>query len=271
MDDKINLLKQKAKAVRKHILTMTTEAESGHPGGSLSAIDIITTLYFHKMRHDPKKPDWDQRDRFVLCKGHAAPALYSVLAECGYFPIEELKKFRNITSYLEGHPCRRLVPGVDASTGSLGQGLSMTCGLAAAAKIDSKEHRIYAILGDGECQEGQVWEAAMACAHNKLDNITAIVDRNGLQIDGETEDVMSLEPFIDKWIAFGWSVILINGHSIREIITALDNAEKTKNKPTVIIANTTKGKGVSFMEGIREFHGKPLTKEQLCDALKELV
>ncbi|MFH1403759.1 MAG: transketolase [Candidatus Altiarchaeota archaeon] len=271
MDDEIKLLKSKANLVRKHILTMTTEAGSGHPGGSLSAIDIITALYFHKMRHDPGNPSWSERDRFVLCKGHASPALYSVLAESGYFPVAELANFRKIDSYLEGHPCKRKVPGVDASTGSLGQGLSMACGMAAAGKLDKRDYTVYALLGDGECQEGQVWEAAMAAAHYKLDNLVAIVDRNGLQIDGKTEEVMSLEPFIDKWISFGWVVIFINGHDFKEITTALENAGNSKDKPTVIIANTTKGKGVSFMEGIREFHGKPLTKEQLCDALKELV
>jgi transketolase len=271
MDDKIELLKSKAKAVRKHVLTMTTEAESGHPGGSLSAIELITTLYFHKMRHNPRDPEWPERDRFVLCKGHAAPALYSVLAELGYFPVEELVKFRHINSFLEGHPCRKRVPGVDVSTGSLGQGLSVAVGMAAAGRLDKRDYRVYALLGDGENQEGQVWEAAMAAAHYKLDNITAIIDRNGLQIDGRTEDVMALEPLVDKWISFGWSVILINGHDFNEIITALDNAEKTKGKPTVVIANTTKGKGVSFMEDIREFHGKPLNRDQLCDALKELT
>ena len=272
MDDKtLKSLKERAKAIRKHVLRMTTEACSGHPGGSLSAIDIITTLYFYKMRHKPESPEWEDRDRFVLCKGHAAPALYATLAELGYFPQEELIKFRHINSFLEGHPCRKRVPGVDVSTGSLGQGLSVACGIAAGGKLDKKPFRVYALMGDGENQEGQVWEAAMAASHYKLDNLTAIIDRNGLQIDGLTENVMALEPLEVKWAAFGWNVIRINGHEVGEIAAALDNAERTKGKPTIIIANTTKGKGVSFMEGIREFHGKPLSPEQLCEALRELT
>ena len=272
MDEKtLNSLKDRAKAIRKHVLMMTTEAASGHPGGSLSIIEVLTTLYFNKMRHNPESPEWDERDRFVLCKGHAAPALYAVLAEAGYFPAKELIKFRHINSFLEGHPCRKRVPGVDVSTGSLGQGLSVACGIAAGAKLDKKKFRVYAMLGDGENQEGQVWEAAMAAAHYKLDNLTAIIDRNGLQIDGYTENVMALEPLELKWASFGWNVMRINGHDFNDISAALENAEKTKGKPTAIIANTTKGKGISFMEGIREFHGKPLTKEQLCEAIKELT
>ncbi|MCX6695833.1 MAG: transketolase [Candidatus Altiarchaeota archaeon] len=272
MDEKtLKSLKERAKTIRKHVLMMTTEAASGHPGGSLSAIDIITTLYFYKMRHKPDSPEWDDRDRFVLSKGHAAPALYAALAESGYFPVSELNKFRHINSFLEGHPCRKRVPGVDVSTGSLGQGLSVACGIAAGGKLDKRPFRVYALLGDGENQEGQVWEAAMAAAHYKLDNLTALIDRNGLQIDGPTEKVMALEPLELKWASFGWNVIRINGHDFTEISAALDSAEKMKDKPTIIIANTTKGKGISFMEGIREFHGKPLTQEQLCEALKELV
>ena len=272
MDEKtIKSLKDRAKAIRKHVLMMTTEAASGHPGGSLSAIDIITVLYFHKMSHKPDSPEWEDRDRFVLCKGHAAPALYAALAESGYFPKEELINFRHINSFLEGHPCRKRVPGVDVSTGSLGQGLSVACGIAAGGKLDKKPFRVYALLGDGENQEGQVWEAAMAAAHYKLDNLVAIIDRNGLQIDGPTEKVMSLEPLELKWASFGWNVIKIDGHNMGEIIAALDTAWKNLGKPTAIIAITTKGKGISFMEGIREYHGKPLSKEQLCDALRELT
>jgi transketolase len=267
----IESLKSKAKAVRKHVLEMTTTAGSGHPGGSMSALEVIVTLYFYKMRHRPEEPEWEDRDRFVLSKGHAAPALYSVLAEAGYFPLDELNRFRHIDSYLEGHPCRKSVPGVDVSTGSLGQGLSIACGIALAGRLDKKGYRVYTILGDGECQEGQVWEAAMAASHYRLDNLCVILDRNSLQIDGNTEEVMAIEPIADKWASFGWNVLTINGHSHKEIMEALDEAEMLKGGPTCIIAITTKGKGVSFMENVIEYHGKPLDKEQLCDALKELT
>ncbi|MFH1055204.1 MAG: transketolase [Candidatus Altiarchaeota archaeon] len=271
MDETVELLKSKSKAVRKHVLEMTTKACSGHPGGSLSALDVIVTLYFYKMRHRSSEPDWPERDRFILSKGHASPALYSVLAEAGYFPKEELDKFRNIDSFLEGHPSHKSIPGVDVSTGSLGQGLSIACGIALAGKMDKKEYRVYAVLGDGECQEGQIWEAAMAAAHYGLDNLCAIVDRNSLQIDGSTEEVMAVEPIADKWASFGWNVLVINGHNHSEIMKALDDAEALKGAPTVVIAHTTKGKGISFMENVCEYHGKPLNKDQLCDALKELT
>ena len=270
-EELVELLREKSRVVRKHILEMTTEAGSGHPGGSMSALDIIVTLYFYKMRHRPREPGWLDRDRFVLSKGHASPALYSVLAEAGYFPLQELKRFRHIDSFLEGHPCRKTVPGVDVSTGSLGQGLSIACGLALAGRLDKRDYRVYAVLGDGECQEGQVWEAAMAAAHYKLDNLCAIVDRNSLQIDGSTEEVMAVEPISEKWASFGWNVLSINGHNHAEIIKALDEAQMLKGAPTAVIAHTTKGKGVSFMENVCEYHGKPLTKDQLCDALKELT
>lgn len=271
MADIIDELKEKALKVRCNILRMTTRAASGHPGGSMSALEIIVTLYFYKMRHDPKNPSWEDRDRFILSKGHASPALYSVLAEAGYFPVEDLDHFREVHSYLEGHPCRKTVPGVDVSTGSLGQGLSIGCGLALGAQLDGSAHRIYVILGDGETQEGQVWEAAMSASHYRLDNLCAILDRNGLQIDGSTEEVMGIEPIADKWAAFGWNVLTIDGHNIKELMNAFDEAEMLKGAPTLILANTTKGKGVSFMEGVCEFHGKPLTKDQLGDALAELV
>jgi transketolase len=271
MSELLDALKARSKAVRKHILEMTTEAASGHPGGSMSALDVIVALYFYKMRHRPAEPTWPERDRFVLSKGHAAPALYSVLAECGYFAIAELKKFRQMGSFLEGHPCRKTVPGVDVSTGSLGQGLSIACGLALCAKMDKREHRIYAMLGDGECQEGQVWEAAMSSSHYKLDNLCVIVDRNSLQIDGSTEEVMSVEPLADKWASFGFNVLKIDGHNMSEIMNALDEAQMLKGAPTAIIAITTKGKGVSFMENVCEYHGKPLSRDQLCAALKELT
>ncbi len=271
MDDIIKKLTKKSNTVRKHILEMTTKACSGHPGGSMSALDIIVTLYFYKMRHDPKNPEWEGRDRFVLSKGHAAPALYSVLAQAGYFPIENLATFRDIDSNLEGHPCRKLIDGVDVSTGSLGQGLSIGVGLALGAGLDGSDHRIYVMIGDGESQEGQIWEAAMSAAHYKLDNLCLILDRNGLQIDGTTEEVMAVEPLADKWAAFGWNVLKIDGHNLAKIMKALDDASLLKGAPTIIIANTTKGKGVSFMEGVCEYHGKPLTKDQLCDALKEII
>jgi transketolase len=271
MSDLVEQLKSRSKAVRKHILEMTTEACSGHPGGSMSVQDILVTLYFYKLRHDPRRPGWQDRDRVVLSKGHASPALYSVLAEAGYFPISELKKFRHIDSFLEGHPCRKTVPGVDVSTGSLGQGLSIAVGLALGARLDRKDSRVYAILGDGESQEGQVWEAAMAAAHYRLDNLCAVLDRNSLQIDGSTEEVMSIEPVADKWAGFGWNVLEINGHNTAEIMKAFDDAQSLKGAPTMIIAHTTKGKGVSFMENQCEYHGKPLTKDQLMEALKELT
>ncbi|MBU0762537.1 MAG: transketolase [Candidatus Altiarchaeota archaeon] len=271
MNDLVKELKSKSKLVRKHILEMTTRACSGHPGGSMSCIDIVVALYFYKMRHRPEDPRWEGRDLFILSKGHASPALYSVLAESGYFPVEELKTFRQMESFLEGHPCRKTIPGVDASTGSLGQGLSIAAGLALGAKLDKKDRRIYVMLGDGESQEGQVWEAAMSCSHYRLDNLCAILDRNSLQIDGSTEEVMAIEPIADKWASFGWNVLTIDGHNVGEIIRALDDAESLKGLPTMIIANTTKGKGVSFMENVCEYHGKPLSKEQLCEALKELT
>ncbi len=269
--DTIKLLKSKAKAVRKHVLEMTTEACSGHPGGSMSALEILVTLYFYKMRHRPEEPEWPDRDRFVLSKGHASPALYSVLAGSGYFPVEELNRFRHVDSFLEGHPCRKSVPGVDVSTGSLGQGLSIACGLALTGKIDKKDYRVYAIIGDGESQEGQIWEAAMAASHYRLDNLCVILDRNSLQIDGTTEEVMSIEPVADKWASFGWHVLTANGHDLKELMSVLDEAEMLKDAPTMIVAHTTKGKGVSFMENVCEYHGKPLTREQLCEALKELT
>lgn len=248
---------------------MIFEAGSGHPGGSLSCVDIITALYFHHMRHNPLEPDWVDRDRFILSKGHAAPTLYATLAECGYFSLDELSSLRKLGGLLQGHPVTT-IPGVEASTGSLGQGLSISCGIAIAAKIDNKDFRIYTLLGDGECDEGQIWEAAILASHYKLDNLTAIVDRNGLQIDGPTEKVMGLEPIAGKWKEFGWHVIEIDGNKIAEIIESLNEAKKIKGKPTVIIAHTFKGKGVSFMEWISAFHGRALNKDEMAIALREL-
>jgi transketolase len=262
-------LKQIASRVRASALRITSKAGSGHPGGSLSCTDILVALYFSKMNIDPKDPNMQDRDRFVLCKGHAAPALYSVLAERGFFDKAQLENLRQMDSMLEGHPKKGLTPGIDASTGSLGQGLSIAVGMALAARLDKSSRRIYAVLGDGESQEGQVWEAAMSAAHYRLSNITAFTDRNRLQIDGVTEKVMSLEPLAQKWKAFGWNVLEIDGHELELIISAID-ASKESDKPTMIIANTTKGKGVSFMENVCEYHGKPLCEDELKIALEEI-
>ncbi|MCD6414491.1 MAG: transketolase [Candidatus Diapherotrites archaeon] len=262
-------LEKKARRLRKDIVEMTAEAGSGHPGGSLSAADIVAVLYFYQMRHKPENPEWPDRDKFVLSKGHAAPVLYAALAESGYFAVSELKSLRKLGSMLQGHPDRVKIPGVEISTGSLGQGLSASVGMALAAKLDKKDTRVYCLIGDGECEEGQIWEAAMSASHYNLDNLTAILDRNKLQIDGSTKEVMSIEPIADKWKAFGWHVTVIDGHDIRAIIKAL-NAKTPKGKPYIIIANTTKGKGVSFMEGVVDFHGKAPTREEASKALEEL-
>ncbi len=257
-----------SKNTRKLILETVAEAGSGHPGGSLSAVEILVTLYFYKMKHDPKNPSWEDRDRFILSKGHASPLLFSILAQAGYFPIEELKTFRKINSRLQGHPDFR-APGVEYPGGSLGIGLSVAVGMALAARLDNKSHRIYTLLGDGELQEGQVWEAALTAAKYRLDNLTAIVDRNGIQQDGLTEQIMPLEPLAAKWKAFNWNVIQIDGYNFEQIISALEKAENTINRPTVIIAHTTKGKGVSFMEWSPEWHGKAPKKESLEKIIKE--
>jgi transketolase len=259
-----------ARRLRRHIVSMIGRAGSGHPGGSLSAVEIVSTLYFRVLRHNPRQPDWPERDRFVLSKGHAAPVLYATLAECGYFPVEELSTLRQLDSRLQGHTDRTRTPGVEMSAGSLGQGLSFSLGIALAGRLNSMPYRVYVLLGDGECDEGQVWEAAMASAHYKVDNLVAIVDRNGLQIDGWTCDVMELEPFSQKWQAFGWHVIEVDGHDFAQLIDAFDRAGKVKGQPTVIIARTIKGKGVSFMENKADFHGKAPTAEQVEIALKEL-
>lgn len=263
-------LQQIAKKLRRHVIIMIATAGSGHPGGSLSAADIITVLYFKVLRHDPKNPDWRDRDRFVLSKGHAAPILYAALAERGYFPVDELISLRKLDSRLQGHPDQTLTPGVEMSSGALGQGLSFGIGIALAGKLDSRNYRVYVLLGDGECDEGQVWEAAAAAAHFKVDNLVAIVDRNQQQLDGYCRDIMNLEPLADKWCAFGWEVLEIDGHNFQQILTAFDKAQEVKDKPTVIIAHTIKGKGVSFMENNVEFHGKAPTPEETEKALKEL-
>jgi len=268
--EKTRELADKARTIRRHIVEMIAEAGSGHPGGSLSSADILTALYFHVMNVDPKNPKWPERDRFVLSKGHAAPVLYATLAEKGFFPKEELLKLRKTGSMLQGHPDMKLTPGLDMTTGSLGQGLSAANGMAIAAKLDRQSHRVYVVLGDGELEEGQVWEAAMTSAHYKLDNLTAFVDYNGLQIDGRIDDVMSPGTIDEKFKSFGWNAILIDGHDINAIIEAVDKAKQTKGKPTVIVAKTTKGKGVFFMENQVGWHGKAPSEEQLQEALKAL-
>ena len=256
--------------IRRDIITMTAEAGSGHPGGSLSATDILTVLYFHEMRVDSDNPQWEDRDRFALSKGHAAPALYAILARKGFFPEEELLKLRKIDSMLQGHPDMKGTPGVDMSTGSLGQGFSASCGMAISAKIYKKDYRVYTLLGDGELQEGIVWEAAMFAAHYKLDNLTAIIDYNGLQIDGPNEKVLTVSPVADKFRAFGWNVIEIDGHCMEDIIASIDEAKRVKGAPTVIVAKTVKGKGVSFMENVVDWHGKAPKEDQKLQALGEL-
>ncbi len=268
-EERTKRLEEIALKIRRHIIRDIYEAGSGHPGGSLSATEIITALYFHIMRHDPKNPKWENRDRFVLSKGHCCPALYAALAESGYFDVKELLTLRKLGSRLQGHPSM-ITPGIDICTGSLGQGLSIAVGMALGARLDSRLYRVFVLLGDGELQCGEVWEAAMAAAHYKLGNITAIVDRNRLQIDGNTEAIMSLEPLPFKFKAFGWHVKEVNGHNFNGIIDAIEKGFKIKGKPKVIIAHTTKGKGVSFMEGSVAFHGKPPNDKQFKIAMKEL-
>jgi len=260
-----------ARKLRRHVITMISRAGSGHPGGSLSAADIITALYFRIMRHDPANPRWPDRDRFILSKGHAAPILYAALAECGYFPLEWLTTLRKSGTCLQGHTDSRLTPGVDMSAGSLGQGLSVGIGMALAAKMDGKGYRTYVLLGDGECQEGQVWEAAMFAPNYKLDNLTAIVDYNGLQLDGFTRQIMDLEPFVEKWRSFKWDVLQVDGHNMQQVVDALQKAAQVKDKPVVIVARTVKGKGVSFMENNVDYHGKAPSKAETETALRELA
>ncbi len=259
-----------AKKLRRHIITMTGKAGSGHPGGSLSAVEIVTALYFRLLRHKPSDPQWTDRDRFILSKGHAAPLLYAALAECGYLPIEELITLRQLDSRLQGHTDRTVTPGVEMSAGALGQGLSFAIGVALAGRLNSQKYRVYVLLGDGECDEGQVCEGAMAAAHFKVDNLVAIVDNNGLQIDGWNRDVMNLDPFNQKWQAFGWHVVEVDGHDLAQLIDAFNQAKLVKGQPTVIIAHTIKGKGVSFMENNPDFHGKAPTAAEVERALKEL-
>jgi transketolase len=260
-----------ARRMRREILTMITEAASGHPGGSLSCTDIMATLYLRVLKIDPSRPDWPERDRFVLSKGHAAPALYAALAERGYFPRSELIKLRQLGAMLQGHPDMKRTPGVDISTGSLGQGFSTAVGMALGSRLDGGKYRVYALLGDGELEEGQVWEAAMAAAHYKLDGLTAFVDHNGYQIDGPVTDVMSPEPITDKFRAFGWEVFTADGHDFDSLLAAITQALTVRGKPQMIVCSTVKGKGVSFMEHQPGWHGKAPSREQLAQALAELA
>jgi transketolase len=257
--------------VRRHIIEMTGAAKSGHPGGSLSAVEIVVTLFFDVMNHNPRNPDWEDRDRFILSKGHACPVLYAAMAECGYTPVEQLNTLRRLGSIYQGHPDRRFIPALEASTGSLGQGLSIGLGMALAARLDKKSWRTYVILGDGEVQEGQIWEAAMFAAFHKVDNLVAIVDYNRIQLDGFVKDIMEVEPLADKWRSFGWHVIELDGHSIPALQQAFTGAKAVREKPTAIIAHTVKGKGVSFMENNPKWHGVAPSPEEVELALKELV
>jgi len=266
----IKELEKIAANIRTGIIKAISAAGSGHPGGSLSAADIVTVLYFHEMNIDPKNPRMKNRDKFVLSKGHAAPLLYAALAEKGFFPKEDILTLRKINSKFQGHPDSKKLPGIETSTGSLGQGFSMSVGMALAGRVDNNDGRVYVLLGDGELQEGLVWEAAMSAGHYGLDNMVAIVDWNGLQIDGRNNDVMTVEPVADKFAAFGWNVLQIDGHNYAEIIGALARARSYKGKPTAIIAKTHKGKGVAFMEDEAGWHGKAPDPDQTAQAIKEI-
>jgi transketolase len=259
-----------ARTTRRQIVEMITVAKSGHPCGSLSAVELLVTLFFDVMNHDPQNPHWPDRDRIILSKGHASPVLYSVMAQCGYTPVDQLNTFRKLGSIYQGHPDVRFIPALEASTGSLGQGLSIGIGMALAARLDGRPSRTYVILGDGESQEGQIWESAMFAPFHKLDNIVCIVDYNRIQLDGFVKDIMDLEPLVDKWKSFGWHTLSIDGHDIPAIQKAFADAATTKGKPTCIVANTVKGKGVSFMENNPKFHGIAPTQDELQRALQEI-
>ncbi|MBL7697784.1 MAG: transketolase [Chitinophagaceae bacterium] len=266
----INVLKAKAREIRKEIITMVYRANSGHVGGSLGATDIVVALYYHIMKHDATNPMWAQRDRFILSKGHCTPVIYAALADCNYFPAEDLKTFRRPGTHLQGHPFQPKTPGIEASTGTLGLGISTGAGMALGAKIKNERHYYYILCGDGEIQEGQVWEAAMFANKYKLDNVIAFVDRNYLQTDGNSEKVMPLDPLKPKWESFGWHVQEIDGNDFAEIINAVDEAKRATGKPSMIIARTVKGKGVSFMENEASWHGTPPKKVEYEKAIKEL-
>jgi len=263
-------IQDKARAIRRHVLRMTHNVQSGHPGGSLSSTDLIACLYFHELRVDPLRPDWAERDRFILSKGHACPAQYAAMAERGFFPREELLTFRKLNSRLQGHPELGALPGIEAPAGAEGQGLSFGIGMALGSRLQGRSSRVYVIVGDGENDVGQTWEAAMAAPNLKLDNLVCIVDRNGIQQEMRTEEEMPLEPLADKWRAFGWHVLEIDGHDIPQILEALRIAKAVKTRPTCIVARTVKGKGVSFMENVVKYHGAATTDEELVRALAEL-
>jgi transketolase len=268
-DRDLATLRNRATTIRRYIVEMLAEAGSGHPGGSLSAVEIVTALYFGGfLRYDPQNPEWEGRDRFILSKGHGVPVQYAALAEAGFLPHDELKTLRKINSRLQGHPVLGTAPGIEASTGSLGQGLSIALGMALAAQLDRTDVRVFCMMGDGECQEGQVWEAAMAAGHHRPTNLIAIIDYNKFQLDGATNEILGIEPFADKWRAFGWAVREIDGHDIGEVMDALDWS-LTQEQPACIIAHTVKGKGVSFMEGENAYHGVAPTEEELAKALGE--
>jgi len=272
MPKSIEELQSIARRIRREIVVMTGAAKSGHPGGSLSAVEILVELYFHRMHIDPKNPALPDRDRLILSKGHAAPVLYAVMAEAGYeqTPLDKLNTLRQLGSVYQGHPDMRYIPALEASTGSLGEGLSLALGMGLGARMDGRKSRTYAMLGDGEIQEGQIWEAAMAGAFHKLDNVVAIVDNNRIQLDGFVKDIMAIDPLADKWRAFGWHTIEIDGHDLHAIQAAFDEAEATKGKPTCLVAHTIKGKGVSFMENNPKFHGTAPTADEVKLALQEL-
>ncbi len=263
-------LRKISSEIREDILMMLSEAGSGHPGGSLSAVEVVVSLFFVKMRHDPSDPLWPDRDRFLLSKGHAAPLLYAVLSKCGYFPHEELKTLRKIGSRLQGHPDPTKLPGVEIPGGPEGIGLSEGIGMALSSRLDKRSSRIYVMMGDGEMDEGEVWEAAMCASKFRLENLTAIIDRNGVQQDGITEQIMPIEPLAAKWRAFNWNVLEVDGYDFSSILAALEKAEKAKNRPTVIVAHTTKGKGVDFMEWQSEYHGKVPEKAVVQKALEQI-
>ncbi|MHB8604523.1 MAG: transketolase [Thermoplasmatota archaeon] len=269
-EEKLLKLELTALEMRRLIVDMVYEAGSGHPGGSLGITDVMAALYFSAMRHDPANPKWEKRDRLIMSKGHCCPAWYAALAIAGYFPRAELKTLRKIDSRLQGHPDMRKTPGIEFNGGSEGQGLSGAVGMALAAKLDGSKHRVYCIIGDGECQAGPIWEAAGTASHYRLDNLVGILDRNGLQIDGPTEEILSIEPIAERWRAFGWHVIEIDGHNLVEVLDALEKARRVGGKPTMLIASTVKGKGVSYMEGTLSFHGKAPSKDELAKAMTEL-
>ncbi len=263
-------LEERARELRIACLDMIYRRGAGHPGGSLSAAEIIAALFFHKLRLDPKRPDWPERDRFILSKGHASAILYAALARLGFFPMEDLKHWGELSCHLQGHPDRLKTPGVEMTTGILGHGLAIGTGLALAARLNGLNYRVYVLLGDGECQAGVVWEGAMVAAKYRLAKLTAIVDYNGVQLDGPVHEIMPLEPLVGKWRAFNWAVLEINGHNMRQVLEALDTAAEIHDRPTVIVAHTTKGKGVSFMENDSRWHGIPPNDAQYAQAIAEL-